>query len=148
MLVIRPEQFAAFDSVAEEDLQDRTIEHLRENHADETVRLPTGEFKVQDLSDETMLELVKHGFKRAREYGFTWESSLVSFVVLMITVAPNFDEQPAIKEVLQDESVEEDLRIDKLFEQTTEEDWETAEAQYEQEAWQLHTGGENNNYGC
>ncbi len=136
MFIIREDQFAAFDSVAEKDLQDRTIEHLRENHSEEIVILPDGEFSIQEIPDERLLEMVKLGFKRARKFGFTWESNLVSFVVLMFTIAPNFDDQPAINKVLSDESIEADLRLDTVWERTNDEDWEMVNEQYETEYWQ------------
>jgi len=135
MLTIRPEQFTAFQSVAEADFEHRILEHLREHHADETVRLPEGDFTIEKLSDERMLELIRYGLKRARGYGTTWESSLTSFVVLMFVVAPNFDEQPAIKEVLKDESIEANLRIEEVWEKTSENDWNKSAEQYNREAW-------------
>jgi hypothetical protein len=46
----------------------------------------------------------------------------------MFEVAPTFDEQPAIARVLEDESLPPDRRMEALWDRTTDEDWEEAEA--------------------
>jgi hypothetical protein len=137
MLKIRPEQMKVFQPVAEAAFAREIVEELREEHADTVVHLPTGTFAIEQIADDALLELVKTGIARAREYGITWECTLAAFVVLMFVVAPNFDQHPLIQRVLRDESVGPDSRIDQLWERTSEENWQAAIQSYDASAWQL-----------
>jgi hypothetical protein len=83
---------------------------------------------VQALSDEELLRRVTLGIERAGSHGLTWDASITAFVAIMFEVAPTFDEQPAIARVLKDESIPADERIDALWDRTTDEDWDEAEA--------------------
>ena len=58
----------------------------------------------------------------------------------MFQIAPNFDEHPRINEVLADEQVPPDARIDLLSECTLERDWEEAEDGRDENAWDIHFG--------
>lgn len=137
MLVLRPEQVEAFENVAEAAFEQRVVEYLRENHPDEVVRLPSKETCVAELTDEELRRMVRHGIKRARGYGQTWESSITSFIVLMFTIAPNFDEHPLIRRVLKDKEIAADLRLEEIWDYTTEENWEAAHRNYSPDGWNL-----------
>ena len=100
------------------------MEYLRAEHADTIVKVSAGTVTLADLPDETLLDLVRPRLRRARDYGMTWESTLTAFVVLTFVVSPSFDQHPAIRRLLTDDTVEPDLRIDQLWEHTSEEDWE------------------------
>lgn len=134
-LRIRGKQMEAFRSVAEADFVARTAEHLRAEHADAPVRLPEGELALSEIPEERLLELVRRGVERARAYGMTWESSITAFVVLTFVVAPNFDQHPVIRHVLADPDVPADTRLDGLWEQTTEENWQAAAEAYDPSSW-------------
>lgn len=143
MLKIRPAQLQAFQQVAEAAFVGRVVAHLRAHHAGAVVRLPSGETTVAALPDDTLRELVAGGLTRARRYGIEWESNLTAFVVLMFTAAPNFDAHPIIQHVLTNPQTPPESRIDRLWEDTTEENWEAAEAAYDVNAWGLSaTGGQ------
>jgi hypothetical protein len=136
MLTLRREQFSAFDHVAEAAFIRRVVEYLGEEHSDALVKTREAELTLGELPGADLREMVRRGVERARAYGLTWESSLTAFVVLTFVVAPNFDGHPLIKRVLQDDDVEPDLRIDRLWELTTEENWEAAAADYDAGAWE------------
>lgn len=138
MLTIRPEQLEVFQPVAEAAFERRVVEYLRGHHADEGVILPTGGHEVKDIDDKILLKMVRTGIARARSYGMTWESSITAFVVLMFTIAPNFDEHPLIQRVLKNEEIEPDSRFDRLWESITEENWQAAAQSYESTKWELH----------
>lgn len=90
--------------------------YLRREHADD----------VAALSDEELDRRAAIAIARALKYDLTWDSSITAFVAIMFSVAPNFDEQPAIRAVMNDESVPPNLRIDALWPRTTDDDWEEA----------------------
>src|SRR5438094_1256738 len=124
MLRIRTEQLEAFQPVAEASFESRVIDYLHAEHEDALIRSSSRTLPIAQLADEDLIQMVRRRIKKAREYGIRWESSLTAFVVLTFIVGANFDEQPAIRQVLTDEQVEPDLRIDQLWERTTEQDWE------------------------
>lgn len=147
MLTIRPAQIEAFRPVAEAAFERRVAEYLRAEHGDEVVMLPVGEDEVserevKDLDDATFLKMARTGIARARSHGMTWESSITAFVAIMLTVAPNFDSHPLIRRVLADGGVEPDLRIEHLWGQTSEANWDVAVAMYDAGVWGVGGSGE------
>ncbi len=137
MLKIRDEQMAAFEETAEAAFAKSTVAYLRENHADTIVQLPSGKCKVAHLPDEVIYEMVWDSFQKAKAYGIDWQSTLRSFTVIRFIAAPNFDDHPIIKRLLKDENVPANERVDKLWENTTEQNWEAIEKNYNPEAWNL-----------
>jgi hypothetical protein len=137
MIVIRPEQLEVFETVADAAFEQRLADYLKENHADDVVQLPICEVTILEMVDETLLKLVHEGVRRARSYGLTWETSIMSFVVLMFVSAPNFHEHPILHSILMNESLREESKIDRFWETTSEEDWEAIEENYDVEAWGL-----------
>jgi len=135
MLTIRGDQIQSFDNVADEMFVDRVSQYLREHHADTAIQLPEATSTVQDLNDETLHDLVRHGITRAREYGITHESTLAAFVVLQFETAPNFDDHPLLRRVLKDDRVDANLRIDRLLERATPENWQAVKTRYDAGAW-------------
>jgi hypothetical protein len=137
MLKIRSEQIRPFEPQAEAAFVRRVMEYLREKHADDVVRLPKYQSKVRDLSDKVLREMVAGGIARGRNYGMTWKSNLISFVVLMVMVAPNFDEDERVENNLKDGGVPAEERLDKVLDELTDEEWDAIAKNYDAEAWQL-----------
>jgi hypothetical protein len=137
MLIIRPEQLEVFKPVAEVAFRRRVVDYLQENHPQVAVQLPNGITTINQIPEEIIHKMVENGIEKARSYGMTWESSLTSFVVLMFVAAPNFDEHPLIQRGLRDESVEVDSRINKLWDRTSEQNWEAVKEKYDANAWRF-----------
>ncbi len=137
MLKIRREQFEALQLAAADGFVIRLAGYVRKKHSDVIAQLPDGTYTVSQLSEEQLREMVQSGIARAQNYGITWESGLSAFVVLMFVVAPNFDEHPLIEKALKDRTVESNARIDKLWEQTSEEIWNETKQNYDAGAWNL-----------
>lgn len=142
MLTIRHEQIEAFREVAEAAFERRVAAYVREEHGEEPVALASGERALRELDEEALLRLVRRGIARARSHGMTWESTVTAFVVLMFTVAPNFDSHPLIRRALRDPSVEPDLRLEEIWDKVTAENWEAARASYDAAAWDSAGEGE------
>lgn len=163
MLRIRDKQIEAFASVAEDTFVRGVAEHLRDNYGKTIVRFPDNIITVSELTDEILHRLIRQSIARAREYGFTWESSITAFVAWRFVIAPNFDSHPLIRRALEssrtptDASAQdasstegvlsklpdsatsndaEDARINSLRERTTEENWEAARLAYDAHDWQ------------
>lgn len=127
----------AFQPVADELFVKRLAAQLREKHAQAAVLLPSSITTVKKLPEETLLELVRNAVARAREYGFRTESGLAAFVVIMFEAAPNFDAHPLIRRVLKDAETTPDARLERILEETSEENWEAVKQNYDAGAWGL-----------
>lgn len=128
----------AFQSKAEADFVREVMQYLWESHSDTIVILPNGEFIVADLPEETLRKMVEGGIAKARSYGMTWRSTLISFVVIMFVSAPNFDENKIVINVLENSGLTSNLRVDELWETTSDENWEEVEKNYQESAWNIH----------
>jgi hypothetical protein len=106
----------AFREAVERAFMARVIGHLHDYHAKAVV----------DLHGAALEEEVAQGIARARSFGLTWESTIATFVALRFEVARDFDEHPHIHQILMDESVPPDSRIDLLLQQVSDVDWEEA----------------------
>src|SRR5262245_7395289 len=137
MLKIRPEQYEAFQPVAENAFVAEVVDHLRNTRPDEVVRLLGGQTTVAGLPDDILSDMVRGGIARARAYGITWRSTLLAFVTTMFVSAPNFDDHPLLKRVLLDNDTDPNGRLDKLMQNSTEGNWEAVRRAYDATAWGL-----------
>ena len=104
------------ETLAYHSLVERTVEHLLAKYPRES-----SPYSRAELDD-----LVTASFRRAESYGMSADQSLQAFAVLSVTISPQFDEHPRIREILLDASVPPDLRVNLLGECTTGRDWEEA----------------------
>ncbi len=124
---IRREQMEVFQRRAEENFVRKLELYLRQHHAEATAVYP----------DELFHQMVTNGIARARRHGLTFENKIGFFVALMFEIAPNFDEHPRLREILEDRSAPTDEQIEMLTEWAIERDWQEAKANYDAQAWQL-----------
>ncbi len=117
MLRIGKGQIEALDRAVDEAYARDLARYVREEHAE----------AVADLPDEELFRRVTIGIDRAERHGLTWDSAVSAFVAIMFEVSPTFDEVPAIAAVLADERVAPDMRLDALWDRTSDEDWDEAE---------------------
>jgi hypothetical protein len=137
MFKIKSEQIRMFQPDAEEAFVVRVMEYLVENHPDATVQLPAETTTVAKLTDEVFRELVRGGLNRARNHGIEWQSTLLSFVVLLFIVAPNFDRHPKARRFFSETETIDDAAMENLMDEMTDEDWEAIEKRYDPQAWTL-----------
>lgn len=126
---------SAIEAAAEEKFVRRITAHLLEEYPTAAVKLPDMETTVAGLPEETLQSLVRSSVERARSYSLDQESSIAAFSTLMFEVAPNFDKHNLSQVLLNDESVEPNVRLDELLEVLTEKNWETVRKTYDPEAW-------------
>ena len=126
MLIIRKEQMKVFQQQAERNFIDSVVKQLRSGHA----------AAVKDIPEDTLYRRVEYGIEQAREkYELTWQNNLVTFVILMFEIGPNFDRFPVFEKYLTDDSVPPDERIFVLLNKTTEADWENARQASSPDKW-------------
>ena len=89
-----------------------------------------------EYKDDDLRGMVRVGIDKADRYGFTSADDQSAFVSIMFEVAPNFDDQPEIKAVLEENQLPTSYRLDKLWSPAVpEEVWEKARDEYNEEAW-------------
>ena len=126
MLVIRQKQLDTLIKGSDEEFIEFLVEHVREEFPEKTA----------ERDDETLRAMVKGGVARAESHGLTTAEDQTAFVSIMFEIAPNFDEQPQIKMVLDDENFAPEARIERLWSPLVpEEAWEEAEKNYSEKAW-------------
>lgn len=135
MFILRQSHQDAFQHQAEEYFVREVMTYLRENHSETIVKLPSGELTVRALDNDGLRTMVISGIKKARCYGITWCSTIISFVVIMFEAAPNFDEEQQIQKILTTASVLPDRRIDLLWQQTEDGTWLRVSRNYQPESW-------------
>ena len=126
-MLIRRQQMQAFQREAERLFVGDTAEHLRRHYPEH----------VSGIPEEVLKAMVRGGITRGRGHGLTFRSTLTAFISLMFVVAPNFDEQPSIHEVLTNPNLPSDSRLDLLTALTTDDDWREAAAIYDVDEWDL-----------
>lgn len=125
MMTLRQAQMNAFQTAADDGFFRRCAAQLREKY-------PT---LTDELTHELLGKMVGQGIARARAHGFTWESSLFQFLELMLAIAPNFDEVPAIRDRLRDASGSEQDRMARLMDSTSFSEWQQAARGFDPGAW-------------
>lgn len=99
--------------------------HLRNHHAK----------VVQHLNRQELEGRVEISVERGRRYGFQTISDLAGYSALMFELAPNFDEHPAFKRILRDSSLLPELKLRRLSQQISEQDWREALSLYDRFFW-------------
>ncbi len=109
----------------ERDLVKVIYWHLRNHHAK----------VIQHLTREELEARVEVTVARGRRYGFQTISDLAGYSALMFELAPNFDEHPAFKKILNDSSILPELKLRRLSQQISEKDWREALSLYDRLFW-------------
>lgn len=128
----------AFQAKAEADFVREVMQYLRENHAETVVKLPNGDFKVEDLPEATLQKMVEGGIAKARSYEFMRRRHLISFIVVMFVSAPNFDKYPKTNAIFESKQLTPSLRFDFLWTKISDEMWEEINNTYDFNEWKLN----------
>src|SRR5262245_49870759 len=134
MIKIRPEQSEAFQPVAEAAFVAEVVDYLRKTRPQEVVRLPGGQTTIAEIPDEILSSMVRHGIAPARKYGTTWRTTRSGFVARMFISAPNSAHHPLLKRALLDNATDPNSRLEKLIQDSTEQNWEAVRQAYDASA--------------
>ncbi len=125
MLVIRKQQMQAFIARDDTELKDVVRQAIRNANSD----------RVKDYDDNDLDEMLKIGIGRARSHDLTGAEDIAAFVSVMFEIAPRFDEQAEIREVLEDTQFPPDLRLEQLFMRVSDAAWSEAGELYDASFW-------------
>lgn len=125
LLSISEAQLVECAQAIEKDLVKIVYWHLRSSHTN----------TVQFLNTETLQERIAQGLERARRYHLVSISDMVGFVSLMFAVAPNFDDHPSVREVLEDPAAPPMAKMQYLSSQIPESVWQEVVSQFDRKFW-------------
>jgi hypothetical protein len=125
MFVLKTAQLQHFIAADENELVDVIAK---------SIRLANGT-RVSGYDDSELAEMVKIGIGRARSHGLTKAEAIAAYIAVMFEIAPRFDEQAEINEVLKDERFSPEVRFSQLFDRVTDAAWTEAQKKYEDSFW-------------
>ena len=134
-MLMRSEQLAIFERTAQAHFATSLRDFLRQAHSSVRVRLPSGVYLLQGITDGVLLELISRSIEKGRLYSLTWQSSLAAFVTLMFTAAPNFDADPLIHRILTDPAIPPNHRVTRVCQWATDQRWKSIREMYDPAAW-------------
>lgn len=125
MLVIRQEQIQHF--IAEDEIA--LVRLIRQ------IMRECCPGRVENYSDKVLDGMIRLGLDKAKKHNFAKAETIAAYVAVMFEIAPNFDEQPTIKQVLEDNNYIEDDRFFQLWQRVDEKVWQEAENSYDAKMW-------------
>lgn len=125
MIRIRREQMSVLQEDLDREFHRRAARYIRLRY----------ESLLPDIRDESLAEMVAAGIARGRSHGITSEKTLIAFLDLMFSVAPNFDDVPAIRARLREPSQTQEQRLQSVIENTLYTEWKQACRNYDPAAW-------------
>lgn len=125
LIHLRDSQLKLCSEAIDRDLVKVIYWHLRNHHA-----------KSVQFVDKAILETrVGFAIEKARRYGLGTISDLAGFAALMFELAPNFDEHPAFRRVLEDPQLPPDAKMRKLSHTISDREWNEAMRLYDRTYW-------------
>ncbi len=125
MLVIRKQQMQAFIAANRGELADVVRTAIRKSN----------EERVNVYEDKELDAMLTIGIARAKSHGLTGAEDIAAFVAVMFEIAPRFDEQIEIRQVLEDANFPADLRFEQLFMRVPDDAWIEASKKYDDSFW-------------
>lgn len=125
LLELSAEQLIACGDAIENDLYQIIQWHLRGHHSR----------AVQYIPAPTLEARIGVAVEKARRYGLMTVPDIAGYAALMFELSPNFDEHPSFKKVLEDWRIPPEVKLKKLSQNITQEDWRQALELYDREFW-------------
>lgn len=125
MLTLRPVQAKAFRRAARETFVDELARHLR-------TTLPEA---VAGLDRKTLRRRVEWGVRRAAWWGLTRRLDVRGFVTLLFAITPDLESRPLVREVLTDDSIAPEEKLDVLVGRIAPGQWEAMRRSGDPTAW-------------
>jgi hypothetical protein len=126
MLVIRQQQIDTLIKGTDEEFVEFLVAHVHEEFPE----------KAAERDEETLRVMIRGGIERAENHQLSTAEDITAFISIMFEIAPNFDEQPQIQAILDDENFPPEDRIERLWSPlVSEEAWEEAEKHYNENSW-------------
>jgi hypothetical protein len=125
LVQLRESQLKLCAEAIDRDLVKVIYWHMRNHHSR----------PVQFLDREGLEARVQVAIERARRYGLGTISDLAGYAALMFELAPNFDQHPSFRRVLEDQTVPNETKMRRLSQVISDAEWNEAAASYDRDYW-------------
>ena len=125
LIQLRDQQLRACGEAIDRDLVKVIYWHLRNHHAK----------SVQFIDKKPLEERIQYAIVKARRYSLGTVSDLAGFAALMFELAPNFDEHPSFRQVLEDPQVAPETKMKRLSQVISDREWKEAALLYDRKFW-------------
>lgn len=125
LVQLRETQLRLCSEAIDRDLVKVIYWHMRNHHSR----------PVQFLGRNELEARVQIAIQRARGYGLGTISDLAGYAALMFELAPNFDQHPSFRRVLEDHTIESATKMRKLSQVISDAEWNEAAASYDRHYW-------------
>lgn len=125
LIQLRQSQLNACSEAIDRDLVKVIYWHLRNHHAR----------CVQHIEKPILQKRIQFAIQKARRYSLGTISDLAGFTALMFELAPNFDEHPSFRRVLQDAQLPPEAKMRRLSQVITDREWDEAVRLYDRSFW-------------
>ena len=125
MLVIREKQIQHFIAQDEPALVRVIRQIIREANPE----------RVSGYSDQLLDSMIRIGIERAKSHELALAEDIAGFVAVMFEVAPNFDKQKDIEQILNETAVSPNERLRLIWDRVSDEAWKEAESIYDIKVW-------------
>lgn len=125
LVTLRDSQLKLCSEAIDRDLVKVIYWHLRNHHSK----------PVQFLDRARLEDRLRVSIGQARQYGLGTISDLAAFAALMFELAPNFDQHPSFKRVLEDSSMRPESKMKRLSQVISDAEWNEAAASYDRDYW-------------
>ena len=125
LVTLRESQLKLCAEAIDRDLVKVIYWHLRNHHSR----------SVQLLDRRGLEDRVQVAIERARAYGLGTISYKAGNAAQMFEIAPNFDQHPSFRRVLDDQTVPNETKMRKLSQVIGDADWSEAAASYDRAYW-------------
>ncbi len=124
-MIVKATQINQLKGLFDKDLKLLIISFLVEHYPEE----------IKGMDIQILLKMVEVGIDRSRKNGFSQKNTITAFTTWMFIIAPNFDEYIIIKQVLDEEGLSEDMKIEEINNRMKKEDWIQAVNIYDEKVW-------------
>jgi hypothetical protein len=125
LVQLRDSQLKLCAEAIDRDLVKVIYWHMRNHHSR----------PVQFLDRNGLEARVRVAITRARKYGLGTISDLAGYTALMFELAPNFDQHPSFKRVLEDQTITNETKMRRLSQVISDTEWNEAAASYDRHDW-------------
>ena len=113
---IRPTQIRAFQAAARASASERVLAYLERE----------GDPVFLQMEPASRQKLVDHAIVKATDFGFESDWAFAWFAEMFLEVGPRFYLQPVINKVLRTPASSEQMKLSRVTELPSEDDWEDA----------------------
>lgn len=125
LLQLAESQLRSCSEAIDRDLVKVIYWHLRNHHSK----------VVQHIDTRTLQRRVQYAISRARRYSLGTIADLAGFTALMFELAPNFDDHPSFRKVLDDPSIRPEHKMRRLSQVISDNEWNEAISLYDRQFW-------------